>query len=135
MRGDRQYELFTTVHAYCISLHQNHNHSPNDTSQVLEICDHNLSVMKPQHLSDGQAITASDPNFHANLVGKYGAMQLKASMKKKKKSQQNKEAPGGCGWKAPRKHELDVDSQPPHMHEHVADYSKLYTQSRSLHET
>lgn len=78
---------------------------------------------------------SSDPNFHANLVGKYGAMQLKASMKKKKKSQQSKEAPGGCGWKAPRKHELDVDSQPPHMHEHVADYSKLYTQSRSLHET
>ena len=39
--------------------------------------------MKPQHLSDGQAITASDPNFHANLVGKYGAIQFKASMEKK----------------------------------------------------
>ena len=91
--------------------------------------------MKPQHLSDVQATTAviqtSMPILSENMV----LFNLKLAWRKKKKSQQNKEAPGGCGWKAPRKHELDVDSQPPHMHEHVAGYSKLYTQSRSLHET
>ena len=45
-------------------------------SQVLEICDYSLSIMAPWHSSDMQATITSDPDIHANYVGKYGAIQL-----------------------------------------------------------
>ena len=64
--------------------------------------------MTPQHLSGMQATTTSDPNILANHVGKYGA-NMKLESRKKKKSQQSKETQGECGWRAPRKHKLDVD--------------------------
>lgn len=69
---------------------------PNDTSQVLKICDYNLSIMAPWHSSDMRATITSDPNIHANYVGNMVLFNLAIMKKKKKKKlQQSIEAARG----------------------------------------